>query len=66
MRGVMGLLGLVLVMAIGLFLYRSYFTGSSGVATVGTDNPRAAIDIAGVKIDLNTMAQAERTFMALN
>ena len=66
MRGVVSLLGLVLVMAIGLFIYRSYFTGSSGVSMVATDNPRAVIDIIGVKNDLNTMAQAERTFMALN
>ncbi len=66
MRGVVSLLGLVLVMAIGLFIYRSYFTGSNGVNMVATGNPRAAIDIIGVKNDLNAMAQAERTFMALN
>jgi len=65
----MSLLGLVLVMAIGLFIYRSYFTGSGssgGGVTMGTNNPRAAADIAGVKNDLMAMAQAERAFMALN
>ena len=66
MRGVVSLLGLVLVVAIGLFVYRSYFTGSNGVATMGTDNPRAAVDITGVQMDLNAMAQAERAFMAIN
>ena len=29
----------VFVVAIGLMIYRSYFTGSGGVATMGPDNP---------------------------
>ena len=66
MRGVMGILGLVVVVAIGLFIYRSYFTAGSGAITMGTNNPRAAVDITGVKNDLIAMAQAERTFNALN
>jgi len=66
MRSVMGLLGLVMALAIGLFIYRSYFTGSSGDLTMGTNNPRAAADITGVKNDLLSMAQAERAFQALN
>jgi len=66
MRGVMGLLGLVMALAIGLFIYRSYFTGSSGDLTMGTNNLRAAADITGVKNDLLSMAQAERAFQALN
>lgn len=66
MRGVMSFLSLVFVVAIGLLIYRSYFTGSGGVATMGTDNPRAAIDITGVKSDLLSMAQAERAYQALN
>ena len=47
-------------------IYRSYFTGPGGVATMGTDNPRAVIDVTGVKTDLLSMAQAERAFQALN
>jgi hypothetical protein len=66
MRGVFSLLGLVVVVAVGLFIYRSYFTAGSGAITMGTNNPRAAVDITGVKNDLNAMAQAERTFNALN
>ena len=66
MRGVMSLLGLLVVLAIGLFLYRSYFTGSNDAATLGTNNPRAVADVAGVKNDLMAIAQAERSFMALN
>lgn len=66
MRGIMGLLSLVFVVAIGLMIYRSYFTGPGGVATMGTDNPRAVIDVTGVRNDLLMMAQAERAFQALN
>ena len=65
MRGAVSLLSLVVVVAIGLFIYRSYFTGSGDV-TMGTNNPRAAVDITGVEMDLNAMAQAERAFQALN
>ena len=66
MRGIMGFLSLVFVVAIGLMIYRSYFTGPGGVATMGTDNPRAIVDVTGVKNDLLSMAQAERAFQALN
>ena len=66
MRGVVGILGLVVTMAIGLFIYRSYFTAGSGAMTMGTDNPRAVADVTGVKNDFIAMAQAERTFNALN
>ena len=65
MRSVMGLLGLVVAVAIGLFVYRTQFTGSSDV-TMGTGNPRAAADITGVKNDLLAIAQAERAYQALN
>ena len=66
MRGILSFLSLVFVVAIGLMIYRSYFTGPGGAATMGTDNPRAAIDITGVQSDLLAMAQAERAFHALN
>jgi len=66
MRGMMSFLSLVFVVAIGMMIYRSYFTGRGGVATMGTDNPRAAVDITGVQNDLLMMAQSERAFHALN
>ena len=67
MRGLMSLLGLVIVLVIGQFIYRSYFTGPSGGATtMGSNNPRAVADVVGVKNDLLAMAQAERAYMALN
>ena len=64
--GIMSFLSLVFVVAIGLMIYRSYFTGSGGVATMGTDNPRAIVDVTGVRNDLMMMARAQRTFHALN
>jgi len=67
MRSVLGLLGLVIALAITLFLYRSYFTGAAGDAiTMGSNNPRAVADVTGVRNDLLSMAQAERAYMALN
>src|SRR5438552_2451828 len=66
MRGVMGLLGLLIIVGIGLFVYRTYFTAGTGAATMGTNNPRAAADITGVKNDLIAMAQAERQNRVLN
>ena len=65
MRGAFGLISLIVVLGIGLFIYRSNVTGSGDV-TMGTGNIRAAADLTGVKNDLNAMAQAERAFMALN
>ena len=67
MRAAMGLLGIVFALAIGQFVYRSYFTGPAGdAASMGTNNPRAIADVTGVKNDLLAMAQAERAYLALN
>jgi len=65
MRGMMGFIALLTALGIGLYIYRSQFTGP-GDLTQGTGNPRAAIDITGVKNDLLRMAQAERTYWATN
>jgi hypothetical protein len=67
MRGLMSLLGIVMVVAVGMYIYQSYFTGPAGtVTTMGSNNPRAVADVAGVRNDLLAMAQAERAYMALN
>lgn len=66
MRGALSLIGLLVVVGIGLFIYRNYFTEGSGAATMGTNNARAAADVTGVKSDLLAMAQAERNNQALN
>ena len=65
MRGVMGLIGVLLTLGIGMFIYRAQFTGTSSI-TQGTNNPRAAADLAGAKSDLMTMANAERSYRTLN
>ncbi len=67
MRALMSLLGLVIVLVIGQFIYKSYFTGPRGGATtLGSNNPRAVADVVGVKNDLIAIAQAQRAYMALN
>src|SRR5690349_17555562 len=65
MRGMMGFIALLIALGIGMYIYRSQFTGPGDV-TQGTGNPRAAIDVTGVKNDLLRMAQAERTYWATN
>jgi hypothetical protein len=65
MRAFIGLLGVLLTLAIGQFVYRAYWAGPDS-ATLGTSNIRAAADITGVKHDLLAMANAERAFMAQN
>jgi hypothetical protein len=67
MRAVIGLLGVLIVAGVGLFIYRAEFTGKSGAAAnMGTDNPRAVVDVTGVEADLTAMAQAERGLLAQN
>ena len=66
MRGVLSLVGLLIVVGVGLFIYRNYFTEGSGAVTMGTNNPRAAADVTEVESDLLAMAQAERNNQALN
>jgi hypothetical protein len=62
----MGLLGVVIALVIGLFIYRTYFTETAAVTTMGSNNVRAIADVTGVKNDLIAMAQAERSYRELN
>ena len=55
-----GLIGLLIVLVVGAYLYTQQAKSSS----MGAGNPRAAIDVTGVKMDLLHMAQAERSFFA--
>jgi hypothetical protein len=57
-----GFLSVVVVMAIGMYLYSRQAQSSS--APAGTKNPRAAINITGVKGDLISIASAERRYFA--
>lgn len=60
MKAAAGVLGLVIVLAIGYFLFKTQFTqGPTGGAP-----PKQVIDVAGVKNDLVVIGQAERLYLA--
>ena len=59
MRAAAGLLGLVLVVAIVYFVYTNQFGGNKGELP-----PKQRIDIAAVRSDLLSLAQAERRYIA--
>ena len=62
MNRVFSLLGIVIAMAVGFYLYTHTATsGSPG----GTGSPRATIDVAGVRNDLLAFANAEKQQYAL-
>lgn len=62
MKQVGGIIGLVLALAIGLFVYKAEFTqGPTGGAP-----PAQTIDVAGVRSELLALGQAERVYMASN
>src|SRR5579864_2460148 len=56
-------IGLLVVAGAGMYIYAHQAEGSS--AATGTNNPKAAINITGVRSDLMTIAQAERGYFAL-
>jgi hypothetical protein len=60
MRRISGFLGLVIVVAIGAYIYSRQAQSASG----GASSPEAAIDIVGVKGDLLAIADAEITHYA--
>lgn len=55
-----GLLGVLIALAIGAYIYTQQAKSVSKEA----GNPRATIDLVGVKMDLNNLAQAERRYNA--
>ena len=55
-----GLLGVLIALAIGAYIYTQQAKSVSKEA----GNPRATIDVVGVKMDLNNLAQAERRYNA--
>src|SRR2546423_13768142 len=62
MSRLFGFLSVVIVMAAGLYIYSRQVQSTS--AAMGTNNPKAAINITGVRTDLMTIAQAERGYFA--
>lgn len=63
MSRLFGFLSVVIVMAAGLYIYSRQVQSTS--AATGTNNPKAAINIVGVRTDLMAIAQAERGYFAL-
>jgi hypothetical protein len=60
MKRVGGLLGIVIALGVGYFLFKAQTTqGPAGAAP-----PQQTIDVVGVKNDLLVIAQAERVYMA--
>jgi hypothetical protein len=57
-----GFLSLIIVVAVGAYIYMRQ---TQGVMTAGTSNPTATVDLIGVKNDLLAIAQAERSHAAL-
>jgi hypothetical protein len=57
-----GFAGMLVVLVIGLFVYKFYFT--SGQQAMGPAGPTQTIDTIGVKNDLVSIAQAERIYQA--
>lgn len=58
----LGFLALLIGMGVGIYLYAKQTQSSS--AAVGANNPKAAINITGVRTDLVNIAQAERGYFA--
>jgi len=55
-------LSVIIVMAIGMYIYSQQIQSSS--APTGANTPKAAINITGVKSDLMSIANAERRYLA--
>jgi hypothetical protein len=61
MRTISGLLGLVIAAVIVYFIYTSRFGGKQGDSP-----PKQQIDITGVRMDLFSLAQAEKRYAAIH
>ncbi len=62
MSRLFGFLSVVIVLAIGMYIYSQQVQSSS--APLGANSPKAAINITGVKSDLISIATAERRYFA--
>lgn len=62
MSRLFGFLSVIIVMAIGMYIYSRQVQSTSAAA--GTNSPQAAINISGVRSDLVSIASAERRYFA--
>lgn len=65
MKGIVGLLGLVIALGIGAYLY-THSAKSAADAAGGAGSPKMAIDVTGVKNDLIAFATSEKQTFALD
>jgi len=63
MGRIFGFLGLLIALGAGFYIYTRQAQTSS--QALGANNPKAAVNITGVRADLMTIAQAERGYFAL-
>src|SRR5512132_1629989 len=64
MKGIVGLLGLVIALAIGAYIY-THSAKEAATAAGGAGSPKMAIDVTGVKNDLIAFGNAEKQAYAL-
>jgi hypothetical protein len=57
-----GFLSVVIVLAVGMYVYSRQMQSDSAAA--GANSPKAAINITGVRTDLMSIASAERRYFA--
>lgn len=57
-----GFIGLFAALAVGMYIYARQAQSTSAAA--GANNPKAAVNIIGVRNDLISIAQAERSYFA--
>src|SRR5258707_8948949 len=62
MGRLVGFVSVVIVLAIGMYIYSRQLQSSS--APAGANTPKAAINITGVRSDLISIATAERRYFA--
>lgn len=66
MKKVGGLLGVVIALGIGYFIFKSQVTQLPQGPGGGAAPPKQIIDVVGVKNDLIAIGQAERLYLASN
>jgi hypothetical protein len=62
MGRLLGFVGLVAALAVGMYIYSRQMQSTSAAA--GANNPKAAVNITGVRTDLIAIAQAEQRYLA--
>jgi hypothetical protein len=61
MRGITGIVGLLIALGAGYFVYHSYLTKSGGAGAM--DHPQEQIDVIDIRANLLTIGQAERQYV---